>query len=38
MCVTTLNSCTYAAGNDASVIIEFTIEPEPGFRCGFDWA
>jgi len=29
MCVTTLNSCTYVAGNEASVIIEVTIDPEP---------
>lgn len=29
MCVTILSSCTYDAGNDASVIIEFTLEPDP---------
>ncbi|MFZ1677245.1 MAG: hypothetical protein WBP41_21325 [Saprospiraceae bacterium] len=27
MCVTTLNSCVYLPGNNASVVIEFTIKP-----------
>ncbi len=28
MCVSSLNSCTYAAGHQASIVIEFTVHPQ----------